>query len=58
MYFMTFPYRDVLDKPDSSLVNAYWEDENTLMASIRTDTEVYAIEVSKSLCLVSSNCCN
>jgi len=33
------------DDPDSKVVNAYWEDDDTLSATIQTANDVYAVEV-------------
>ena len=35
----------VLDEPETSEVHAAWEDEDTMMATIKTKDEVYTIEV-------------
>jgi len=37
---------DYTDEPNTSEVHAYWEDDGTMTATIKTDTDIYYVEVS------------
>ena len=37
---------EYVDEPDNSEVHAFWEDDGTMTATIKTDSDVYYIEVS------------
>jgi len=38
-----------VDEPNSSFVSAYWEDGDTLSATIRTSSDVFTVEVCTAL---------
>ena len=46
-YCITALYKNIsfLDEPDNSEVHAFWEDDGTMTATIKTDSDVYYIEV-------------